>query len=43
MLMTFIPRIRQPADGFAEPHGKLGNRLQALDGPGRKAVAPREQ
>src|SRR6266550_4581295 len=42
-LVVFLPGIREAADGFPETYGKLGDGLQALDGAGRKPVAPGEQ
>jgi hypothetical protein len=38
----FIPSIRQAPNGFPQSNRKFRNRLQALDGARRQAVAPRE-
>src|ERR1700674_6081579 len=38
-----FPGIGEAPDGFTEANGKLGNGLQALDGTGRKTVAPRKK
>src|ERR1700682_4711145 len=42
-LMMFLPSIRETPDGFPEAYGQLGDGLQALDGSGRKPVAPGEK
>ena len=43
VLVPLIPGVGETPNGFAQSHGELRNRLQALDRGGRQPVAPREK